>query len=89
MTPGTPGSDAGRAYTLSTGQTWAMSVGPESLAVQNLEFGVDQLSVGKAKKFGELVHQVMFIFVHFAVDIDDLPQPFDQFFFFGDAVARH
>ena len=37
-----------------------MSVRPASIAVQDLEFGVDELLVGKAKKFGELVHQVMF-----------------------------
>ena len=50
--------------------------------MKDFEFGVDQLIVGQAQQIFELVHQVVFVAVHFPVDIDHLPKGFDNLYFF-------
>ena len=55
--------------------------------MQHLELCVDQLVVGKAQQILELVHEVVFILVHLAVHIDDLPKGFDDLDFFRVGIV--
>jgi hypothetical protein len=41
--------------------------------VKDFKLGGDQLFVRKAQQILQLIHQVVFVPVHFAVNIDDAP----------------
>jgi len=48
------------------------------VSMKNFQFCIDKFFVGKSKQLHHLMHQIIFVFIHFPVNEDHFPEDFNN-----------